>query len=389
MSKVGVFVGALLGIASAVSIGCSDDSSGDGADGGGSGGKGGATATGGKGGATATGGKGGLGGTSSGGASAGGAGGSTAGSGGVLGTGGSGGAGTGGTLLDGGAEAGPDAAPTDSGATDSGDAHSELVARGAYLVRSVSLCGGCHTSSGGPELAGNPKFKNGALPAPNLTPHASGIGNWSDPQIVGAIRNGVDDEGRHLDAAMPYWLFHNLSDVDAASIVAFLRSLPAVDTTSDAIADNPEATPVTPLALAGFPATSLASTDANYAAAQTGRYLLAGAAQCVKCHSPSAGGLPAQSYFSGVAPTSGTQIFASNITPDVTGISGWVAADVATALRAGKNKNGATLCGSMPSASKGYGGLTDADANAIGVYLTTIPAVSNAAAKPSLEPPCP
>jgi len=259
--------------------------------------------------------------------------------------------------------------------------------RGALLVRSVALCGGCHTPSGGAELSGNPQFKNGTLPAPNLTPDKTGLGDWTDEQIINAFRNGIDDEGRHLDAAMPYWLFHNMSDADAQAIVAFLRSLPP---TSASVGEaNPDATPVTPLAPTAFPASSLQATDADYAAAQQGKYLLSGVAQCVRCHSPSAAGLPAPSFFSGVAPSNGTQIFAPNITPDASGISGWTAADVATALKAGTNKAGMALCGSMPAGSKGYGGLSDADAHAIGVYLTTIPGVSNANAAPSLEPACP
>ncbi|MEJ1960342.1 MAG: hypothetical protein WDO56_01810 [Gammaproteobacteria bacterium] len=89
------------------------------------------------------------------------------------------------------------------------------------------------------------------------------------------------------------------------------------------------------------------------------------------------------------APANNTTFFSSNITPDsTTGIGGWTPADVATALKLGTNKAGVTLCGSMPSAAKGYGGLSDSDAHAIGVYLTTIPAVTNAAAAPSLEPAC-
>ncbi|MEO7033267.1 MAG: hypothetical protein ABI548_05365 [Polyangiaceae bacterium] len=58
-------------------------------------------------------------------------------------------------------------------------------------------------------------------------------------------------------------------------------------------------------------------------------------------------------------------------------------------MKTGKDKAGVTLCGSMPSSAKGYGGLSDTDAHAISVYLTTIPAVANAAAAPTLEPVCP
>jgi hypothetical protein len=187
---------------------------------------------------------------------------------------------------------------------------------------------------------------------------------------------------------MPYWLFHGLSDADAKSIVAFLRSLPKSTT---AAVSTTSATAVTPLDATVYPATTLAHDSADYPLAQRGRYLVSGPAQCVKCHSPATAGLPSSpaSYFSGVAPTSSTAIFSPNITPDATGLSGWSAADIATALKVGTNKAGTALCGSMPSGSKGYGSLTDTDAQAIGVYLTTIAPVSNASASPSVEPACP
>lgn len=264
-----------------------------------------------------------------------------------------------------------------------------MVTRGAYLVRSVALCGGCHTASGGLELGGNPAFKGGALPAPNLTADSAGLGDWTDQQIITAFRTGVDSDGRHLDPTMPYWLFHGMSDADAMAIVAFLRSLPTSTTaTGDS---NPDATAATPLDAAAFPATTLTPDAPDYPLAQRGRYLASGPAQCVKCHSPATSGVPSSpaSYFSGVTPSSNTAIFAPNITPDATGLSGWTASDIATALKVGTNKDGVALCGSMPSAAKGYGGLTDTDAQAIGVYLTTIAGVSNATASPSLEPACP
>jgi len=262
-----------------------------------------------------------------------------------------------------------------------------LVDRGKLIVRSLALCGGCHTASGGSELGGNAAFKNSTLPAPNLTNDATGIGEWTDAQVMNAFRNGVDDEGRHLDPIMPYWLFHNMSDSDALSVVAFLRSLPPV---SAALGEaNPEVAPVTPLSPSSLPDTTLLSTSPDYAEAVQGKYLVSGVAQCVKCHSPSTAGLPVADFFSGVPPANNTAIFASNITPDDTGLMNWTAADVVTALKAGTNKAGTTLCGSMPSAGKGYGGMSDADAHAIGVYLTTIPKVSKASAAPGLEPACP
>ncbi|MEI9942530.1 MAG: c-type cytochrome [Pseudomonadota bacterium] len=266
----------------------------------------------------------------------------------------------------------------------------QQIDRGTVIVRSMALCGGCHTAaaSGSAELGGNPLFKNSTLPAPNLTNDPTGIGEWTDAQVMNAFRNGIDDEGRHLDPIMPYWLFHNMSNDDALSVVAFLRSLPPVSATVGE--NNPEVTPVTPLDPSTLPDSTLTSTSSDYAAAQQGKYLVSGVAQCVKCHSPATNGLPSVDFFSGVPPANNTTIFASNITPDVaSGLGGWLAADVVTALKVGTDKAGVTLCGSMPSAAKGYGGMLDADAHAIGVYLTTIPAVSKPLAAPSLEPACP
>jgi cytochrome c553 len=280
------------------------------------------------------------------------------------------------------------AAAGEAGSAGAGPVHTQaMILRGQVLVRNVALCGGCHTATGGAELGGNPAFKNSTLPAPNLTPDVTGLGKWTDAQIINAFRNGIDDEGRHLDSAMPYWLFHNMSYDDALAIVAFLRSLPPFS--GEVGATNPDKTPVTPLSPSAFPDTSLPSSDAEYAAAVQGKYLVSSVAQCVKCHSAATNGLPTTNFFAGVAPAMNTTIFSPNITPDATGISGWTAADVVTALKLGTNKLNVTLCGSMPSGTKGYGGMSDADAHAIGVYLTTIPALPNAAANPTLEPACP
>ena len=387
MNQGVVKLAAVLAVACAVSVGCgSDDDSSPGGSSGasgksgssGSGGKAGSSGSGGKAGSSGSGGK--AGGNSEAGSS--GANGGSAG----RGEAGAESAGAAGSEESGGAAGAAQAG--EGGEAGVGGYPPPQIARGAYLVHSVALCGGCHTATNGMELAGNSAFKGGTLPAPNLTPDATGLGDWTDDQIVNAIKNGIDDEGRHLDPAMPYWLFHNMTDADAKAIVAFLRSLTPV---SASIGEtNLDATAVTPLLPSAFPDSSLATTDANYAAAQQGKYLLSGVAQCVKCHSPTASGLPAASFFSGSAPANNTTIFSSNITPDtLTGIGGWSAQDVANALKLGKDKANVTLCGSMPSAAKGYGGLSDADALAIGVYLSTIPAVSNAAAEPSLEPACP
>ncbi|HSQ67901.1 MAG TPA: cytochrome c [Polyangiaceae bacterium] len=89
---------------------------------------------------------------------------------------------------------------------------SDPVAAGRTLAAALG-CAGCH----GPDLSG-------AL-GPNLTPDvATGLGAWTDGQIVAAIRTGIDDEGSTLCPSMPR--FGALDDEQAAALVGFLRSLP-------------------------------------------------------------------------------------------------------------------------------------------------------------------
>ena len=67
----------------------------------------------------------------------------------------------------------------------------------------------------------------GTLYAPNLTP-AGEIKDWSDGEVIRAIREGVHKSGRPL-IIMPSETFRYLSDEDVQGLVAYLRSQPAVE----------------------------------------------------------------------------------------------------------------------------------------------------------------
>ena len=101
----------------------------------------------------------------------------------------------------------------------------ELVARGA---RFQPYCGGCHAPEGSVLPVGNDFMGDDAPPvgtflAPNLTPvHLS---DWSDGELVRAIREGIHRDGRAL-LIMPSKELHALTDRDVQAIVAWLRSLP-------------------------------------------------------------------------------------------------------------------------------------------------------------------
>jgi cytochrome c553 len=141
----------------------------------------------------------------------------------------------------------------------------QRVERGAYLV-TTNACHDCHTpkvmTEHGPELdqtrllSGHPE--NEVLPplssadprwisfnmgltatvgpwgvshAANLTPDATGIGNWSFEQFETAIRKGKSkglEGARDLLPPMPWQMFKNFNDEDLRSIFAYLKSLKPV-----------------------------------------------------------------------------------------------------------------------------------------------------------------
>jgi len=65
----------------------------------------------------------------------------------------------------------------------------------------------------------------GTLYAPNLTPSGD-IRDWSDGEVIRAIRDGVHKDGRSL-LIMPSNNFRNMSDEDVQALVAYLRTQPA------------------------------------------------------------------------------------------------------------------------------------------------------------------
>ncbi len=105
----------------------------------------------------------------------------------------------------------------DDGASPSSD--DALVIEGRQRA---SACTGCH----GDDLSGSTATLDGIY-APNLTPDvATGLGAWSDDQVINAIRTGSDNQGAALCTTMPR--FDTLSDEGAQALVAYLRSIHAV-----------------------------------------------------------------------------------------------------------------------------------------------------------------
>jgi len=118
-------------------------------------------------------------------------------------------------------------------------AHAEdAVTRGAYLAR-IMDCGGCHTPGAftgqpNPAMALAGADVGFAVPGlgvfypPNLTPDPeTGLGKWSEAEIVTAVRTGMRPDGREL-VVMPWRSYAALTDEDAGALAAYLKSMAPV-----------------------------------------------------------------------------------------------------------------------------------------------------------------
>ena len=107
--------------------------------------------------------------------------------------------------------------------------------RGAYLVRGLTHCSTCHTprnalmaEQSSHELAG---ASLGNWFASNITSDpVSGIGGWSDAELVAYLRSGRAAGKAQAAGPMAEAIDHSLqhlSEADLQAIVAYLRSVPA------------------------------------------------------------------------------------------------------------------------------------------------------------------
>lgn len=116
--------------------------------------------------------------------------------------------------------------------------HSESWNRGAYLVQGPAHCGECHSPRnvlGGPDrgryLAGNPVGAEGKA-VPNITPHETGIGDWSAADIAFALESGLTPDYDSFGSGMGEVVKDSTSKLtkeDRDAIAEYLLSLPPIE----------------------------------------------------------------------------------------------------------------------------------------------------------------
>jgi len=249
------------------------------------------------------------------------------------------------------------------------------VERGDYLVNSIMGCGNCHTPAG-PQGFDTSKAFGGRVvddsPAmhavsANITPGGP-VKDWTDEQFMKAIREGIRPDGSLIGPPMPFEVYSGISDDDLASIVAYLRTVPAVEN------DPGKSTYNIPLPPAwGPPITTVAAVPEGVTV-EYGAYLAGPLGHCTVCHTPQlptgqfdftnnlgAGGME----FAGP----GGPVVAANITP--TGLSGYTDEQLATLITHGTRPNGSVLSPPMPTYF--LANLKPDDVKALILYLRQLP----------------
>lgn len=213
----------------------------------------------------------------------------------------------------------------------------ERIERGRYLANTVTVCMDCHSKrdyskfsgplTDGTLGMGGDRFDQtvgmpGVFFARNITP--AGISRYTDGELYRVITTGVTKEGRAMFPLMPYPYYSRMDPEDIYSIIAYVRSIPAINN------EVPES-------VADFPMNFILNTIPQKANPQKrpdksdvlayGAYMT-NASGCVECHTQvDKGQIITEVSFAGGREfgfPDGSVLRASNITPDAeTGIGKW------------------------------------------------------------------
>jgi hypothetical protein len=272
------------------------------------------------------------------------------------------------------------------------------LSRGKYLVEAVTICFECHserdfTKPGWPippGRAGSGRILwGGGTPeqvvAPNISPDKdTGIGAWSDEEIVRAMVGGFGRDGRLLNPDMPYRYFRRLNRVDVDSIVMYLKTIPPVN---NKLVKTPHYVPGKYPPRVAMDAIRLRMSSN---AVKRGEYLVR-MGGCETCHTPT----NEQGFISGMEFAGGT-VFrkgnladaSSNLTPDLSGIGSYNEQQFIRNIRIGRSGN-RPFNSAMPWLF--FRHLTDSDLAAIFAYLKALPPISHKvdnSQPPTLCPKC-
>jgi mono/diheme cytochrome c family protein len=267
------------------------------------------------------------------------------------------------------------------------DIEGDAVDKGAYIYRAAG-CAACHTAEGGPELAGGHALATpfGTFYSSNITPDSeTGIGGWSDEDLIRALRDGMSPDGRHYFPAFPYTSYTLMADDDIRALKAYLDTIPSV---SSAVAEHEMAFPLNllPVDLVRFgmigwkwlyfdqgPYRSDARLDE--ALVTRGEYLVQGVSHCGACHTPRnfLGARITDHHLEGTKKGPDGKSVPAIHNHEHEGIGEWQKEDITFALETGMKPDGDVMGGSMAKVVEhGTSYMNPEDLEAIAAYLMTL-----------------
>lgn len=261
-------------------------------------------------------------------------------------------------------------------------AYTPNVANG-QTVFNIGGCASCHAVAGEDRtmLGGGFAIESpfGKFFAPNISPHKdNGIGKWTEAEFVTAVIKGTSPSGQHYFPAFPYTSYVHAKVDDVRDLFAYIKTLPPL---SGRIRDHEVHFPFNIRRLVGGwkflffddrPFIGDASKSAEW---NRGSYLVNSLGHCAECHSPRnpIGGIKSSQRFAG-GPNPDGPGWVPNITQKGN-IGEWSVKDIAYFLKTGELPTGDTAGGSMVRVIKNTSLLSDADLNAMAVYLKSLPPV--------------
>lgn len=261
------------------------------------------------------------------------------------------------------------------------------IERGRYLALAGN-CASCHTSSDAGFMAGGVAFETpfGKIFSTNITPDSeTGIGQWTGEQFLDSMRYGIRPDGEHLYPAFPYTAFTKIVDEDIAALFVYLRSISPI---RQATIENEMSFPFNQRSLMSFWNTLFFDSgvyESNTDESEIwnrGAYLVDGLAHCSACHSPRnfMGAEKSDSHLAGgtlidrVRDGSFHPWSAPNLTAASDALGAWPLDELSAYLKHGKNSF-VDLFGPMNEVVQNSTRfLSDADINAMAVYLKSLPA---------------
>lgn len=246
--------------------------------------------------------------------------------------------------------------------------------------RRVFLAGGC-TSCHGELLEGGIELKSdfGTFVTPNISPDpGTGIGNWSELDLVNAMMLGSSPGGNHYYPAFPYTSYTRMKVQDVMDLWAYMNTLePVANSVNSHELDFPWnlRSGIGLWKILYLRQGPVATEGAQSVLFEQGRYLVEGPGHCGECHTPrDVFGGPDDSQWLAGGPAPDGEGGVPNITPHPEGLGSWSKADIVYFLESGFMPDFDTVGGSMVSVQEHFAQLPESDREAVATYLKAIPA---------------